>query len=214
MGVHRNSTEQKILRRIGAKGPDWVFTPADFADLGTKNAVGSALKRLKAGSSIRLLARGLYQSAETRNIHGIKIPAVAETQTIAEALGEKEKARLQISGAHAAHELGLTEQVPMKTVYLTDGRTRTVQVGRRRIALKHTTPRNMETAGRISGTVIQALRWLGKEQVTPKVVHNLMRILDDRAKKHLRADARFAPEWIAQKMRAIAGAGAGAESNS
>lgn len=209
MGVHQNSTEQKILKRIGAKGPDWVFTPTDFADLGSKNAVGSALKRLKAGGIVHPLARGLYRPAEKPDALAGKMPVAVDTRTIAEVLGEKEGARLQISGAHAAHELGLTEQVPMKTVYLTDGRTRMVQVGRRRIALKHTTPRNMETAGRISGTVIQALRWLGKEHVTPEVVRKLKQILDARAKKQLLADARFAPEWIAQKMRAIAEAETG-----
>ena len=210
MGVHRNSTEQKILQRLESKGPDWVFTPTDFADLGSKNAVGSALKRLKAGSIILPLARGLYRLrlAEKSDSSVAGIPAAIDTRTIAEALGEKEGARLQISGAHAAHELGLTEQVPMKTVFLTDGRTRTVQVGKRRIALKHTTPRNMETAGRISGTVIQALRWLGKDQVTPKVVQNLKSILDAKAKKLLREDARFAPEWIAQRMREITGSDA------
>lgn len=204
MGVHWNSTEQKILLRIRAKGSTWVFTPTDFADLGSKNAVGSALKRLKAGAIIRPLARGLYRPAEKPESQAAKIPDAVDTRSIAEALGEKEGARLQISGAHAAHALGLTEQVPMKTVYLTDGRTRTVQVGRRQILLKHTTPRNMETAGRISGTIIQALRWLGKEQVTPEVVRSLTRLLDTQAKKHLLADARFAPEWIAQKMRTIA----------
>ena len=54
----------------------------------------------------------------------------------------------------------------MKVVYLTDGRTRTVQIGKRQVTLKHTTPRNMATAGKISGLVIQALRHIGQKTST------------------------------------------------
>jgi hypothetical protein len=46
--------------------------------------------------------------------------------------------------------------VPVKIVFLTDGPSRVVAFGGQQIMLRHTTPRNMATAGLISGTVIQA----------------------------------------------------------
>ena len=89
--------------------------------------------------------------------------------------------------------LGLSTQVPMKVVYLTDGRPRTVQVGKRQIILKRTTPRNMATAGRSSGLVIQALRHLGRENVDERIIAQLDRRLDDNARRQLMNDIRYAP---------------------
>lgn len=70
----------------------------------------------------------------------------------------------------------------------------------------HTTPRQMATAGRISGTVIQALRWLGQDHVDDRVVATLHRRLSDADKRQLQLqqDLRYAPTWVADVMRTIA----------
>ena len=99
----------------------------------------------------------------------------------------------------------------MKIVYLTDGTARTVQVGSRQIILKHTTPRNMAAAGRISGLVIQALRYLGKGHVDDQIIQRLNRRLDDNAKAQLMRDIRYAPSWIADIFRRLQKSGSAAE---
>ena len=93
-----------------------------------------------------------------------KLGELAPTpEQIAQALAGKEASRIQPSGAYAANLLGLTEQVPAQAIFLTDATTGRVRVGRQEIILNQTTPKNMATAGRVSGLVIQALRYLGKE---------------------------------------------------
>ena len=126
------------------------------------------------------------------------------TDEVVRALQGRDEIRLQPSGAHAANVLGLSDQVPVRMVYLTDGRARTVRLGRRQIIFKLTTPRQMATAGRLSGTVIQALRWLGKRNVDDKTILELRRRLTDREKQQLLRDVRYAPAWIASHMREIA----------
>ena len=69
--------------------------------------------------------------------------------------------------------LGLSEQVPVRIFFLTEGHRRTVSLGPRKIVLRHATPRQMATAGRKSGTIIQALRWLGRSNVDESVVARL-----------------------------------------
>jgi len=91
----------------------------------------------------------------------------------------------------------------MKIVYLTDGPSRTVAIGKKQIILKRTTPRNMATAGRISGLIIQALRYLGKRHVDDDVFARLDLRLDDDDRKRLLKDLRFAPSWIADIMRRL-----------
>jgi len=131
---------------------------------------------------------------------GVLAPSV---DAIAEALKGREGIRLQPTGAYAANMLGLSTQVPMKVMFLTDGPARTVKVGNQEIVLKQTSPRNMATAGRISGLVIQALRHLGREHVDDTILDKLAHRLDQVAVDQLKADIRFAPGWIADLIRTL-----------
>jgi len=123
---------------------------------------------------------------------------------IATAVAGKGKLRLQPSGSYAANLLGLSEQVPLKLAFLTDGVSRTVRVGGQQITLKHTTPRSIATAGRISGLVIQALRHLKQPRVDSNIIATLQRRLSAKDKAVLLTDAPLAPAWIAIIMRQIA----------
>lgn len=198
MSKHATSADNKILERVYSQESGWVFTPAHLADLGTRNAVASALKRFKAAGTIRQLARGLYDYPVQDSVLGTVAPSA---DAIARALAVRDAIRLQPSGAYAANVLGLSEQVPSRIVFLTDGPDRKVKIGKREILLQHTTPRNMATAGRKSGTLIQALRYLGQDQVDEKVLATLRRQITDEDRPQLREDLRHAPAWIADLLR-------------
>ena len=198
MGKHIQSIDNKIISRIYGHKRGWVFTPAHFSDLGSRDAVASALRRYRQSGRIRQLARGLYDYPCTDPELGMLTPS---PEAVARALAGRDAVRLQPSGAYAANLLGLSTQIPMKIVYFTDGRSRTVQIGKKLIILKQTTPRNMATAGRISGLVVQALRNLGRQHVDDEVIAQLDRRLDTEDRKQLLKDVRFAPAWIADIMR-------------
>jgi hypothetical protein len=159
------------------------------------------LSRNARAGNIRKLARGVYDLPRRDDRLGDLSPSPDD---VASALAGRDGARLQASGAHAANLLGLSDQVPVRLTFLTDGRSRRVQLGRQQIILKHTTPRQMATAGRISGTVIQALRWLGRDHVDDKVVSTLRRRLSDADKLQLQQDLRYAPTWVGAVMRRVA----------
>ena len=198
MPKRATSTDGKVLDRIRSHGRGWVFTPAHLADLGTRNAVASALKRFKAAGTIRQLGRGLYDYPVQDSVLGTVTPSA---DAIARALAARDAIRLQPSGAYAANVLGLSEQVPSRIVFLTDGPARKVRIGKREILLQHTTPRNMATAGRKSGTLIQALRYLGQDQVDKKILATIRRQITDSDRPILRDDLRHAPAWIADLLR-------------
>ena len=200
MGKHFQSIDIKVINRIHGHGRGWVFTPAHFSDLGSRDAVASALRRYRKSGPIRQLARGLYDYPRTDPEFGLLTPS---SDSVAKALAGRDALRLQPSGAYAANLLGLSTQIPMKIVYLTDGRSRTVQLGKKEIILKRTTPLNMATAGRISALVIQALRHLGRKHVDEDVIERLDRRLDMNDRKQLLNDVRFAPAWIADIMRRL-----------
>lgn len=201
MGKHTTSVDSQLLKRIISKRRGWVFTPADFLDLGSRTAVGLALMRHARAGTIRQLARGVYDYPRTSKRFGMHYPS---TEAIARALQGRHATRMQLAGAHAANALGISDQVPVRTIYLTDGVSRRVKIGGQEIILKRTTPRNMATAGRLSGLVIQALRWFGQKHVDEKIIAKLRRNLkpDDRAT--LGKDAKFAPAWIGAILHQLA----------
>jgi len=202
MPKHATSTDSKVLDRLCRHRRGWVFTPAHLADLGSRNAVASALKRFKAAGTIRQLARGLYDYPAQDPVLGTVAPSA---DAIARALIVRDAIRLQPSGAYAANQLGLSEQVPSRVVFLTDGPARKVKIGKREIILQRTTPRNMAAAGRKSGTLIQALRYLGQDQVDDQVLATLRRQIADEDRAAIRQDLVHAPAWIADLLRPLAG---------
>src|SRR5579875_1730699 len=159
------SIDSRILARIHGLGRGSVFVSTDFLDLGSREAIDIALHRLARKGTIRRLARGVYDFPKQHPVLGLLSPPA---DAVARALAGRDRTRLQPAGAYAANILGLSEQVPAKAVFLTDGPSRTVQIGPTTIHLRRTTPRNMEAAGRLSGLLMQALRELGEEHITPE----------------------------------------------
>lgn len=186
---------------VYGRGRGIVFTPKLFSGVGDPRAVGVTLTRLSRKGTIRRLARGLYDYPRRHPHLGLLAPSV---DAIARALAGRDATRLQPSGAYAANLLGLSDQVPMKVVFLTDGPSRRVQLGKQEILLKRTTPGNMATAGRVSGLVIQALRHLGRRYVNENLIGVLGKRLSDDDKKQLLKDLRYVPAWIASAMRRLA----------
>lgn len=195
------SVDAAIRAKLAASEAGKVFSPVDFLHLGSRAAVDKVLSRLTAAGILRRVTRGLY---DVPRMHAILGPLLPSADDIAKAIAGKGNLRLQPSGAYAANLLGLTEQVPMKLAFLTDGVSRTVQIGNQSILLKHTTPRNMATAGRISGLVIQALRHFKQAHIDERMIATLRARLDAEDKAVLLSDAQLAPVWIAEVMRRIA----------
>lgn len=193
--------DARILAALRRRKPGCVVVPSDFLGLGSRKAVDVALHRLARAGSIRRLARGVYDVPRKHAHLGLLSPS---PEAVARAIAGRDCVRLQPAGAYAANALGLTDQVPAKAVFLTDGPSRTVTIGDMTIQLRRTTPRNMESAGRLSGLLIQALRELGREHVTPERCAHLRRTLPERERRKLLDDLRLAPTWMHAIFRDLA----------
>ena len=195
------SVDTKVLARVTRFGPGAVVVPSTFIGLGSRAAVDLALHRLTKKGRLRRLARGIYDNPVAHPDLGWLWPSA---EAIARAIAGRDNIRLQPAGAYAANLLGLTEQVPAKVVFLTDGPTRIVRIGTMVIQIRRTTPRNMAAAGRLSGQVIQAFRHLGKANVTPKRISRLKRTLPATERRALVRDIKLAPSWMHPMLRELA----------
>lgn len=187
------SIESAIFSRIKRWGRGSVVLPANFLDLGSRQAVGVALHRLEKTKSIRRLSRGVYDYPIEDPLLGELSPTI---EAITKALSQRDRLRLQPSGAYALNLLGLSEQVPAKIVFLTEGESRTLKIGPMTIQLRRTTPRNMATSGRLSGLIIQAFRSLGKDHVTKARIEKLTSTIPLKQRKELLKDIALAPAWM------------------
>jgi hypothetical protein len=205
--VKRMKTAPSIAQRIGsrvrAKGRGHVHVPADFLDLGSRAAVDQALSRLARAGHLRRLARGLYDFPKTHHAFGVLPPVL---HRVAEAIARSTGSRLQVSGAQAANALGLSTQVPAQLLYWTDGPSRTVRVGNRRIQFRHGAPRRLAGAGTAAGAVVQALRYLGPSGVTDEAVDRVRRALSPSDRAALRRHAAEAPAWLRPALLQISAA--------
>src|ERR1700689_2135224 len=192
------SVDSRLLATIHGSGRGSVFVPADFLEIGSREAIGIALHRLAKKGVIRRLARGVYDFPKQHPVLG---PLFPSADTVAHALAGRGRIRPPPAGAYAANALGLSEQVPAKAVFLTDGPSRTVRIGPMTIQLRRTTPRNMAAAGRLSGLLIQAFRELGKEHVTSARVEHLRRTLPADKRRALLKDLALAPAWMHRIFR-------------
>ena len=94
--------------------------------------------------------------------------------------------------------------MPAKVVFLTNGRARKVKLGKLVIDLRPTTPRNVAAAGRTSGLVLAALRYLGKSHITSARIAHLRTTLSREDRRQLLSDLAIAPAWLHPYLRAIA----------
>jgi predicted transcriptional regulator of viral defense system len=186
------STTNAILKRIRAKHRGSVFTPRQFAHLGTRAAIDQALSRLQRSGHIRRLTRGVYEFPKVHPRIGVLSPS---PEAVAKAMAERTGSRITVSGAKAANLLGLSTQVPMQNVFLTEGPSRTVQIGNQTVTLRHVAPSKMIGAGTEAGIVVQAVRSLGKEGVHEIPVHSLAKQLPRPVKRAVKRLISSAPAW-------------------
>ena len=189
-----------IVEAISRKERGEIVFPGDFLEFGSMDAVKKTFSRLAKDGTLVRLAQGVYLYPKRDPQLGILYPSLEE---IAQAIGKRDKVRIQPTGSYALHQLGLSTQVPMKVVYLTDGQSKQIRVGKRTITFKATTPKNIATKGKFSTLAIQALLELGKDGIDEKVMNRIEEVLKREDVNTLRNDIAHAPSWIANKLYAI-----------
>lgn len=190
----------EIKQRIVGKGRGAIFAPSDFLDIGSRASVDQALSRLADQGVIRRLTRGLYDYPRLSPRFGLLAPSADD---IARAVARKDNQVLQPSPAMAANQLGLSTQVPSNPTYMTDGPTRTKKIGQQVIQFRNASPKTLVGAGSKTGTVFQALRYVGKDRVDDQVIGKIARSLDARDRARLAKECRHVPAWMHPVVRQI-----------
>lgn len=192
------SVEKQIEKSIKSKPKGSLVLPDDYLNLGSSDAIRKALDRLENKQVILRVAQGIYVRPKISRLIGPLIPTAEE---VAEAIAKRDRIRTVPTGSYALNALGLSTQVPMNIVLLTDGSPREIRVGKRKIKFKKTTPKNLLAKGKISRLVIQALKEIGNGKVTMEEDLKIVDLLKKEDEKDLKHDIALAPVWIQKIMK-------------
>ncbi len=192
------SVEKQIEKSIKSKQKGVLIIPDDYMGYGSSDAVRKALDRLENKQIIVRVAQGIYVRPKISKLIGSLVPSAEE---VAEAIAKRDRIRTIPTGSYALNALGLSTQVPMNIVLLTDGSPREIKVGKRKIKFKKTTPKNLLAKGKISRLVIQALKEIGNGKVTTEEEIKIIGLLKKEDTKDLLHDIALAPVWIQKIMR-------------
>lgn len=193
-----------ILQHLTGEGPGAVFTAKDFLDLGSRAAVDQALARLANAGRIRRIDRGVY---DLPRVHPLAGPLWPAAERVARAIARQTDSHLKRSGASAANLLGLTPQVPAQAIWLTDGPSRRVRVGKLLVVLQHASRVDMLLPDTAAGMAIVALRHLGSDAASnPDLLRALAGRLDATDRAALVGVRKQLPGWLGVAVGELAGA--------
>ena len=192
------SIQSRIENKIKSMKRGSILFPSNFDDKGNVEVVKKSLSRLENKKFLVRLAHGIYLYPKQDKLLGILYPTIEE---IAVAIAERDKARIIPTGTTALNKLGLSTQIPMNIVFLTDGAPRSIVVGKRTIKLKRTSPKNLAVKGEITSLIIQALKEIGKDNITAEQLEKIKIHLEKEKQEIIAHDAKLAPAWISKIMK-------------
>lgn len=190
----QHMTDQ-ILEHAGRRPEGAPIAAKALLHLGSRAAVDQALSRLVRRGTLLRAGRGLYVRP-VKGRFGVRAPGIEQ---LLEAVAIQSGEVVAPSGAAAASALGFTTQIPIRSVYLTSGRSRKLMLGNQTIELRHAPRWQLALAGRPAGEAVRALAWLGPEQAEAAMTA-LKRKLPPSALQELVAAVPQLPAWLARTI--------------
>ena len=199
--MERPVVENKVAETLTKLQKGRILFVDDFLDFGNSESIKKALFRLKEKGLLIRVAHGIYLYPKKDKDLGVLYPSAEE---IAIAIAKRDKARIIPTGIQALNKLGLSTQISLKVVFLTDGAARSIKIGKRTITFKKTSPKSLLAKGEMSGLAIQALKSIGQNKIGDDVLIKLLAILKKEKKENILHDAKLAVAWINKiLMRAV-----------
>ena len=197
------SAYNEIKRKVTSSKRGTLFFPDLFAHTASSDAVRSALVRLCRDGDIIRVAQGIYcyPKIDTKWGSGVIPPSIED---IANGIAKRDKVRIAPTGAYVLNILGLSKQVPANIVFVTDGSSRKVSVGKGNgIIFKHTSEmRTFAYKSKLMLLIVMALREIGEENITEQQMNIIKAHLEKGPVEDFQNDILLAPVWVRKNLQA------------
>ena len=199
MGMSSNAN--KIKEKILNSKDGTIFTSVDFADITENSRVGVILARLESDGIIRRITRGIYDKPVFNEF--LKEYVAPSPALVAEAIARNFGWTIVPCGDTALNILGLSTQVPAVWSYVSDGTYKEYAFDNTTIKFKRTTNKEISKLSYKTALIIQALKALGKENITDDIIKKLKTVLTDTEKATALKEAKTATSWIYEYIKEI-----------
>lgn len=191
------SVKDQMKAKISKASFGEIFFLDDFEKYGSADNIRKVLSRFEKEDVVERLAHGIYIKPKKDPLLGTLYPNIEE---IAREIAKRDKARIAPTGVMALYLLGLTTQVPLKAVYLTDGSQREVKIGNRAIKFKRTVPKSFAIKDELLHLIVQAFREKGQREITEEFLKTIKYSIAKLDEKVMRNQLGYAPVWIQKQI--------------
>lgn len=194
---------QKIRERVLVANEGSVFATSDFADIADTNTVRSALYRLVQDGVLRRIFNGVFEKPKYSKL--LDEYVAVDPDAVAKALARSYHWTIAPCGNTALNLLGLSTQVTAVWSYISDGPYKIYEWNSTKLIFKHRTNKEITGLSYMTSLIIQALKTLGKSNVTPEVIQILSKKLTDTEKNACLKEATESTDWVYETIRQICG---------
>lgn len=198
-----NGYMEKMRERVNSSNDGSVFVSSDFADISDANTIRQNIHRLVNDGSLRQIMRGVYEKPQFSELLGEEV--AVDPNAVAEALARNYRWSIVPSGNTALNLLGLSTQVVASWSYISDGPYKTYEWNSTKLEFKHGANRDITNLSYMTGLVIQALKTLGRSNVTSETLQMLSKKLSEEEKKACLLEAKQSTDWVYSAIRKICG---------
>lgn len=201
-----NGYSKQIQERIGCVPEGTIFVSSDFADIADTETIRRNLNRLTQTGTLRRILKGVYEKPKYSKL--LDEYVAADPDAVAKALARSYHWTIAPCGNTALNLLGLSTQVTAVWSYISDGPYKTYEWNSTKLEFKHRTNKEITGLSYMTSLVIQALKTLGKSNVTPEIIQVLSEKLTADDKKACLKEATESTDWVYNTIRQICGGNA------
>ncbi len=199
--MEKNTLVNLIEHRISDSEPGYVFSAIDYTHIAELNTVHQILSRLEKSGKIKRVMQGLYYVPKfSELLQEYEEPSPNE---IAFAIARKNRWSVVPEGNTALNQLGLSTQVSAKWSYISSGPYADFSYKNVKIEFKHRTTKQISDMSYKTSLLIQALKSLGKDNVSREDLEKLSERFTTEEKEKMLEESRYVTSWIYDKIKAI-----------
>lgn len=196
-----SSYTEKISDKINDFDSYKVFFANDFLDITSYETARKTLNRMVNERKIKRVIDGFYYNPRYRVLIG-EYEAVS-IHELALAIARKYNWNIAPYNSTALNLLGLSTQVPTHYKYISSGRYKGYKIGDTILEFKKVNPGEIANMSLKTATVIQAIKSLGKENISDKVIEKIRENLTEKERTDLMNESKSVPAWIYEVIRGI-----------
>ena len=192
----------RVKSKISSLSNGVVFASNSFRFIdANQNSVEKELSKLNADGVIKRFRKGIYYKPQKSSLFGDVLP---NPSAVAQAIAKLNHAHIVPDGSMALNMLGLSDQVPMKYIYLNDKLHKSEFVENTEIVFKRINAKKLTTSNKRVGLVLSAIDYLGKDAFDDKnLVKDFASKLIVSDVKDLDMASRYYPLWVKNRVSEI-----------